>query len=319
MPTLSHIFLPSLPGDRVPLAALGDSHGVSPRAASMYGRFFGLQEVALTPAPLTEMLSDVLAPARDRVRAHGAGPGTLVYCKTQTHNTFADRNWLRGLADAQGMHDWEVASLSMTSCASALVQMHLAASSRSGGPLIVMTGEKAFHPWVNRLPVGLLAERPACAVFNAGPGGWRVSGTASTHLARFHVNADAMPAAERQALQAIYAERLGQFVEDCLERWRDRISGRMVFLPHNLNRPVTDALIRRLGWQDNSFHGDLARTGHAYCSDGFLNLAAFEAAGHTADQVLLMAAGTGVTFATCLLDRLPATDPEATEPTRTFP
>lgn len=293
-----------------PLAALGDSHGLTPDQLRMYHRFYGLQGVTCHPGDLGPMLAQVLAravaslPPAQRVR------GQLFYCKTQTHNTLADRHWLRALADAQGLAGWEASAVTMTSCASALTLLHFAGLADTREPLIVLTGEKAFHPSVSRLPVGLLAEVPAAALFNSAAGGWQVRGTTVRHLPQFYQNPDAMAAEDRRALQGCYVDGLRAFLHDSLAHYAPHLRDDFTFLPHNLNQPVTTQLIRHFGWQSRSFQGDVAQIGHAYCSDIFVNLRAFEAAGPTAsDQLLVLAAGTGVTFATCLLDRTP-TDPK---------
>ena len=303
-----------LPTDRievVPIDALGESHALSDAASKMFGRFYGLRSVARHADDLTNMLGQVLDAALAQLEDGGEATGHLVYCKTQTHNTMTDRNWLRTLADSHGLAHWESWCVTMTSCASALAQMHYARLARRDGPMIILTGEKAFHPSVSRLSVGLLAEMPAAAVFHAdkivrGRGGWIVRGSEIRHLARFHSNPDAMDPEERRALQDCYLPALVTFVEQSLRSYSAGLSPDFVFLPHNLNRPVTDALIRHFGWQARSFRGDLEGTGHAYCSDIFVNVDRYvrDRPAPPGTQLLVLAAGTGVTFATCLIERI---------------
>ena len=305
MAQISHIALSQDGCNPVAIADLGSSHALTPASARMYDRFYGLRSVTRHNAAMDGMLSTALRQAVSHVPQDRRRNGCLIYCKTQTHNTRSDRNWLRGFADAHELQDWEVYSVSMTSCASALVQLHMLTQCETDGAIIVLCGEKAFHPSVSRLSVGLLAEVPTAAVLNAGAGGWRILGSTVRHLPRFHVNPDAMCPADRRALQEVYSEALTSFIADSLDRFAALWTPDAIFLPHNLNRPMTDMLIRHFGWHDRTFHGDLAGTGHAYCSDPFINLAAFEAGGNPATRVLLLAAGTGVTFATCLLERVP--------------
>lgn len=287
-----------------PLAELGESHGLSGDQLRTYQRFYGLGSVAQHPASLANMLSPVLAQALDLLPPSRRATGHLFYCKTQTHNTLADRHWLRALADAHGLAGWETSAISMTSCASALALMHFARVGQSHEPLIVLTGEKAFHPSVSRLPVGLLAEVPAAALFNVGAAGWQVKGTTVRHLPQFYQNLDAMSRSDRRALQEQYVDALRDFLQTSLTRYSPRLRDDFTFLPHNLNQPVTDLLVRHFGWQDRSFQGDVRHTGHAYCADIFVNLRAVESCARAQkDQILVLAAGTGVTFATCLLER----------------
>ncbi|MEP3300227.1 MAG: hypothetical protein ABJO27_27705 [Pseudoruegeria sp.] len=306
MTHLSHIALPKVGTSQRPIMSLTETHGVNRRAQMMYERFYGLQEVMQHDQCLDGMLSAALRDVLVHLDDAHMDSGHLVYCKTQTHNTISSENWLRGFADNHGLHNWEVSALSMTSCASALVQMHMAQiMSKPDEPLIILTGEKTFHPWVSRLPVGLLAEIPAAALFNVDHTSWNIAGTTIRHLPRFHENPDVMSADDRRALQESYATGLIAFIADSLAQFEPDLRKDMVFLPHNLNQPVTRMILDHFGWGDRCFHGDVAHVGHGFCSDIFLNLAAFEADDCSASQVLVLAAGTGVTFATCLLDRTP--------------
>lgn len=308
MSYLNYIELPKEGQLQRPIAELTDTHGLNHRASQMYERFYGLQEVTQYSQSLNDMLSEALKGALAQLPGAADCIGHLVYCKTQTHNTFSSDNWLRGFADSHGLKNWEVSTLSMTSCASALVQMHMARMiSTTDTPLIILTGEKTFHPWVSRLPVGLLAEIPAAAVFNSGAGGWNITGSNIRHLPRFHENPDVMSSDTRRALQEVYAAKLIGFIEDSLHKYGASLKGDMVFLPHNLNQPMTQLVLNHFGWNACCFQGDIARAGHGFCSDIFLNLEAFDRSGRNASQVLVLAAGTGVTFATCLLDRIPQT------------
>ncbi|MGD9918233.1 MAG: hypothetical protein AB7U46_09450 [Paenirhodobacter sp.] len=310
MLVLDQIHLSTTGQTCVALSDLGGSHGLSGGQARMYERFFGLSSVACHRDDLGAMLAPVLRAAFAGVPVDRRASGQLFYCKTQTHNTLSDGDWLRRLADAEGLAGWDVSAVTMTSCASALALMHFAQLADTETPLIVLTGEKAFHPSISRLPVGLLAEVPAAALFNAGAAGsWRVRGTTVRHLPRFYKNADAMSAEERAALQACYADQLGGFVADSLEQYGPALHEDFVFLPHNLNLPVTQVLLRRFEWHSRCFQGDIGTLGHAFCADIFVNLRAFEASDDPRDraarQILVLAAGTGVTFATCLLERTP--------------
>lgn len=287
-----------------PLAQLGASHGLSADQLRMYQRFYGLGSVQQHKADLGPMLAPVLSRALASLPPAKRAHGQLFYCKTQTHNTLADQNWLRDLADHCGMVGWEASAITMTSCASALALIHFAGLARTQEPLIVLTGEKAFHPSVSRLPVGLLAEVPAAAVLNSGGGGWHVAGTSLRHLPAFYQNADAMTPDQRRDLQACYVDALRDFMQASLDEYAPQLRDDFVFLPHNLNQPVSNLLIRHFGWQDRVLQGDVQHTGHAYCADIFLNLRAFETSPRRAqNQLLVLAAGTGVTFATCLLER----------------
>lgn len=251
------------------------------------------------------MLGDVLARALETVPNASECEGQLIYCKTQTHNTFSDDGWLLSLAEKYGLARWETFSWAMTNCASAIVAMHFLEQSSTRAPVILITGEKAFHPSVSTLSVGLLSEIPAASVLNIGGDGWRVLATHVQHLGGFYESPDQIKPAERRRLQEIYADALRTFIDDSLARYGPRLRGDAVLMPHNLNLPVMRAVIRQLGWEDRTHYGDVANHGHAYCSDLLLNLDRLTASEGTAlpEQAILVAAGTGITFASCLLER----------------
>ncbi|AUR07578.1 3-oxoacyl-[acyl-carrier-protein] synthase III C-terminal domain-containing protein [Phaeobacter inhibens] len=311
MLSLDHIHFAPDEITRVPLCDLGPSHGLSAGAVKMYQRFFELESVGLQGDDLNGMLGAAL----DGVLATNAQlvtqSGTLFYCRTQTHHGFADQDWLRCLADDHGLAGWEVNSLTMTSCASALAAMRFIQAIEEDHPVIILTGEKAFHYNVARLPVGLLAELPTAALFNAGPdkrsGKWTVLNTSVRHMPRFFQNPDAMAADDRRALQDEYLSGMIGFVGDSLKNFGDVLSDDFRVLPHNLNLPVTRALLRHFEWEPRCFQGDVQRLGHGYCSDIFVNLTDYEISHPNqispGTQVFVLAAGTGVTFATCLLER----------------
>jgi 3-oxoacyl-[acyl-carrier-protein] synthase-3 len=291
----------------LPLVELDDSYGLSKASIAVYNRFYGLERVVRCEDELSRMLSGILTRAVAQVPQPLRGAGQLIYCKTQTHNTFCDERWLSAFARDHGLSSWEICSWAMTNCASALAALHYIAASRAGEPTIVITGEKAFHPGISRLSVGLLSEAPAAAVLNVGDCGWRILGTHVRHLGQFYQNPEDMSAAQKKEFQAVYAMSLQSFVEESLNLFRGDCNDTFVIIPHNLNIPVTRSAIRDLGHEGRIFYGDVSNQGHAYCSDAFINLDLFEASeaipSRTGQQVLLLTAGMGVTFASCLLER----------------
>nr|WP_145994357.1 3-oxoacyl-[acyl-carrier-protein] synthase III C-terminal domain-containing protein [Mesorhizobium loti] len=302
---LNSIFSGSPRSQAVPLECLSDSHRITQGSIAVYRRFYGLDAITLCDDDLFHMLSAVLTRALETVPNASESDGQLIYCKTQTHNTFSDDGWLRSLADKHGLSRWETFSWAMTNCASAIVAMHFLEHSSTYAPVILITGEKAFHPSVSALSVGLLSEIPAASVLNVRADGWRVLATHVQHLGGFYENPDQIKTVERRRLQEIYADAFRTFIDNSLTRYRPMLRGNAVLVPHNLNLPVTKAVIRQLGWEDRMRYGDVAHLGHAYCSDLFLNLDRLTALEGTAlpEQVILVAAGTGVTFASCMLER----------------
>lgn len=302
---INNIFTTSDKSTVVALDDLGADYDVSPNGVSAYRRFYGLSAVTRCEEDLFSMLSDTLQRALSAIPDASEQRGQLIYCKTQTHNTFPENGWLRALADAHGLSRWETFSVAMTNCASAIVTMHFLNRSVTDGPMVLITGEKAFHPGVSVLSVGLLSEIPTASVFNVDGNGWHMVESHVQHLGQFYENPDQMEMAALKKLQETYAPALCSFVEDSLSKYAPYLCSNAVLIPHNLNLPVMRAVMRQIDWEDRVYYGDVAHHGHAYCSDLLLNLDrwAETQAGTPPEQVILVAAGTGVTFASCLLER----------------
>ena len=292
-----------------PIDALGESHGVAPRAARRYARFFGQKGVRVSPLPHAAMLVDALAALVAREPALARTTGVGLYAKTQTHNTPAEAPWLRRAFDAAGLGDWEVATVSMTNCASGLAAVHLLAGSRR--PFVVLTGEKAFHPVGARLPVGLLGEAAAGALFASG-GGRAIRRSHIRHLPRFHVNPDDMHPNDRVALREEFEAGLRGFLAEVIAADPAFFARAPLVVPYDLNPPLVGRVAAALGLADRLVWPEAGRAGHAFCSDAFVNLATGRVP--QGAPLLLFCAGMGVTFAALTLEAA-AADPPRSIPT----
>ena len=299
---LSTVTLPRPGPMPQPLDSLEASHGVGARGGRMYTRFFGQDHVLMAHATHAEMLRDTLQQLVDGKRELAALPGILCYAKTQTHNTPAEIDWLRAIADAAGLSSWEVTTVSMTNCASALAAVH--GFAEPGRPLLVLAGEKAFHSTGNRLSVGLLGEAPAAALFLPGAGR-RVRFSKVRHAPRFFRNPDDMAEADRRALQSEFEIGFEAFLADCLAKEPAYFACDPVFLPYNLNVPLVMRVLDRLGLAGAVHHDHSGCAGHCFCSDPFLNLAALPVSSDR--PVFLFCAGMGVTYAALALGPVPRT------------
>ena len=280
------------------LDTLEASHGISPRAARMYTRFFGQDHVLMSAQSHDAMLAEVL---RNLVSAYPeitGYRGIACYTKTQTHNTPVETGWLRAVFDEAGLASWDVATVSMTNCASALAAVHAFAD--QGRPLLILAGEKAFHSSGNRLAVGLLGEAPAAALF-LPDAGRRVRFSRVQHLPRYFLNPDDMAEADRKALQVEFEAGLEAFVAECIRADAAFFRQSPILVPYNLNVPLVMRVLDRLGLAAQVSSGHSGRAGHSFCSDSFLNLANQPVPKDA--PVFLFCAGMGVTYAALALER----------------
>lgn len=306
---LRHVALgPTSPAIRS-LDAIEATHGVTARAARSYERFFGQTGVRLSPLPHGAMLTEALSALVAREPGLAAVAGIGLHAKTQTHNTPADEPWLHAAFDAAGLGAWEVATVSMTNCASGLAAAHLLGACER--PFVVLTGEKAFHPAGARLPAGLLGEAPACVLLAPGRGR-RVRRSHVRHLPRFHINPDDMALEDRVALRERFEAELLRFLDDVAAADPTFFARRPRVVPYDLNPPLVRRVAEALGVADRLVWPEAGRVGHAFCSDVLVNLAT---GGAPRDApLLLFCAGMGVTFAALTLEAAEA-DPPRSPPT----
>lgn len=294
---LQQVFSSQKAAQIVPLDQLTQSHGIAAKSARMYERFFGQAGVRLNTLTHSEMLIDALEgliKARPEIKdVDGYG----IYTKTQTHNTFCEQEWLAEIFEKVGLAHWEPMTFSMTNCASSLAAIHFATT--LDRPFIVLSGEKAFHPAGNRLSVGLLGEAAVSVLF-AKDAKFQLRGSDVAHLPRYHINPDDLPQEDRRALQTDFEAGLTEFLENIVAKDPDFFERDPIIVPYNLNPPLVDRILQKVGLNSNIAPGADPKNGHMFCSDNFHTVAR----GFPSDDssLFLFAAGHGVTFAALKLE-----------------
>ncbi|QXH58071.1 3-oxoacyl-[acyl-carrier-protein] synthase III C-terminal domain-containing protein [Pseudomonas maumuensis] len=288
----------------VPLSMLERSHDLKSGACRVLQRYYFLQSVGVSSRTHADMLSEILGEliaANPKVKQV---KGCLVYAKTQTHNTFFDDHWLENLAKACGIGHWDVLSVSLNHCASALSAIHLLKhrSIRRGEPLLLLTGEKAFHSAINRLDNAVLAEVPAAMLLNAGPAQWNLKHTAVRHLPSFYDNHRNLPAARRRELYASLEQEYLDFYFYALDKFNVLPESIDAIVPGNQDLPMLKKVVDKLGFQGTLFTDHISNYGHAYCSDALFNLSALlkDFAGQ---RIVCLTMGMGVTFSCVLIEK----------------
>ena len=294
---LHDIYLSQTGADVVPIDALADSHGVTEKSARVFTRFFGQTGVRLTDQIHRDMMRDALAGTLARHPELRDLAGVGIYTKTQTHNTFFEQDWLREIFDELGLAQWEAMTFSMTNCASGLAAVHL--GMRLEKPFIILAGEKAFHPVGNRLSVGLLGEAAVSSLFCPG-GKHQIRSTHVAHLPRYHINPDDMADADRKALQTDFEAGLTEFLSRIVDEDAAFFARNPVVVPYNLNPPLVNRVMARLGLDRNLAPGTDTSMGHMFCSDVYLSVASD--APSDDQSLFLFSAGHGVSFAAMKLE-----------------
>ena len=284
------------------LRRLGPQHQLAPARLRMLERYFGLVSAAVHPAPHDQMCAE---PVRKIVVSHGALAqccGLLVYAKTQTHNTAADRDWLLRLAARVGLPGWDVMTISMSHCASGLGALHLLRATGETRPVILLTGEKCFHASTCTQRTAVMGESPVAVLLNAGAPAWRVRHTRLTHLPAYYANPDAMDRALQVEFDRNFGDYQQAFVTDTLAAFETTAAAIDAVVPYYLNQPLLRRIAAQHGWESRLHADAAARVGHLFCADVFHSLAGLLPSTY-ARRVFCFAAGMGASFAAILLER----------------
>lgn len=151
-----------------PIAQLGDAHALTKSDIRMLTKFFGLETVAMTPSNHPQSCANVLISlVADRPDLK-TKRGRLIYCKTQTHNTFPEQDWLCNAAHVAGLTEWETTTLSMNHCAGSLSALHLIHQMGELDPVIILAGEKCFHSSAAKQSGAALGEMFVAALLEQG-------------------------------------------------------------------------------------------------------------------------------------------------------
>ncbi|WP_248732189.1 3-oxoacyl-[acyl-carrier-protein] synthase III C-terminal domain-containing protein [Pseudomonas sp. MWU13-2517] len=287
-----------------PLSTLEQSHGLKPGAGKVLQRYYSLHSVGMSSSTHASMLVETV---RAMLVANPQAvelKGCLVYAKTQTHNTFFDNHWLADIAEVCGIGHWEVLSTSMNHCSSAMSAIHLFKNRlvKRNEPMLLLTGEKAFHSAINRLDNSVLAEVPAAMLLNAGPSPWYVTHTAVRHMASFYDNHRGETPARRRELYASLEQDYYDFYLYALDKFNVPAGSIDAIVPCNLDLPMLKRVADKLDFKGILFTEHIAEYGHAYCSDILFNLSGL-LKNFTGQRILCLTMGMGVTLSCVLIEK----------------
>lgn len=299
MLSLTAIAAANAPTRLCPIAQLGAAHALTRSDIRMLTKFFGLQSVALNPASHEGMCASALLNLVAQQPQLRGQKGQIIYTKTQTHNTPADGGWLHHAAVAAGLLGWEVVTLSMNHCAGALSALHLVRMTAPAGPVIVLAGEKCFHPTTANQSGAALGEMPVAALIAQG-GAWSVTDTRVTHAPAYYANPGHMdPLLLKQFAQG-FGGMLKAFVAETLAQFAVTAGDIDLVVPYNLNLPTLREIAAEQGWEGKMILQTAPQIGHLFCADVLANLA-IALPQSQAKTVFCFAAGMGATFAGVLL------------------
>ncbi|MFI1018826.1 3-oxoacyl-[acyl-carrier-protein] synthase III C-terminal domain-containing protein [Streptomyces sp. NPDC020965] len=289
---------------------LRDPLGLTDQQVRRFTRLYGLDRICQAPdRSETDLLLaavgklDALTGREDRVRY-------VVRAKGLRTTAPYPVSPVQQVREALGLHAATVFSVADHGCATGLLAVDvagtlLAADDDPEALALVLAGDKTFTPfsqWVE--DVCVMGEgMTALLVGRNGPRD-RVLG----YDARIHGRADGVidldPEGAREA-KRIYQDAMGEVITGALDIAGLTIADIDLVLPHNVNRVSWTVAANALGIdRDRVFLDNIARTGHCFCADPFINYQSARELGllRPGDRYLMTSAGLGQSFAAMVLE-----------------
>lgn len=296
-----------LPGT-VGLAEVAAELGLSDRRVQFMRRYYGLAEICRTDEPEADLLVaaaiglDSFAERRELIRY-------VVRAKTVSISAPYPVSPLTEVCDALGLGHATAFTLTEHACAAGLLAVDvcgtlLAADGDPDALALVLAGEKAFTGMARSIPdVALMGEGTAAVLVRAGGERDRVLGYAT----RTHGGADGAVILDGEGaaeFRRIYADALAEVVHAALAEAKLSVSDVDLVLPHNVNRISWARAADTVGVPlERIFLDNVARTGHCFCADPFINHRTADEAGRlrAGDVYVMVSVGLGSVFSAMVL------------------
>ncbi|MDD1062485.1 3-oxoacyl-ACP synthase [Streptomyces cocklensis] len=301
-----------LPARSVDVQQVAADMGLSRHQARLMHRVHGLD--VLHDDPGLGLYDLVLEPAR-RVLAALPDPSVvryLLYAHTIQEVTPAHVDAAADLGRLLGLPDAECFALTQQNCASGLAAVDAAGEllRADGDPqakALVVTGEKPFSKLARLIAnTTVMGEASAAALVGLAPRGFAVRGYAVRTDGRF-CEGVRMTTQAAQDFGDSYAAGLAAVVHEALGQADLGLSDLVTIVPHNVNRSSWLRVAKELGIGPERIHLDgVARYGHCFCSDPFLNLVALREQQGLVEggHYLFAAVGLGATYAAMVIEHL---------------
>lgn len=264
------------------LDALRAEYHWSDRNHRIFGRMFGLRSAALHPGvALSELLEQSAADLAARNPGLIGHVDQVYYCHAVNSTLPFDRDFLGGLVRRAFGCDPELMSVAHGSCASAIMVMRMLAGFAADGPLnvVILTGEKCFFDMLQYADnQGLYGEATAAALLRVGGGGPGTGGgaevvaTATGVFDGLYAPMVDAPKEVTQAFDQAFLPRMTGLVRRLLDSAGLRPDEIDVIFPTHLSPFTSDRVANSVGiTRAEIWKANLARIGHCYCGDLFLN------------------------------------------------
>jgi 3-oxoacyl-[acyl-carrier-protein] synthase-3 len=299
-----------LPRDTVPIEAVGERIGLTPRQLRLFRRFHGLDQVRLDPdGTLLDLLGGALD-ALPELRGREHRVRFVLHARSMPVAAPYPVNPLHQLLDRHGLTGANAFTVTHHACAVGLLAIDLAGRLLSSEPdpdalALVLAGEKTFTRDAQLVPeTAIFGEgTAACLVRAEGPRNRVLS-----YAVRQRPDFDGRLAEDPQLLvryQREYPETMAAAIEAALDQAGVALDGLALVLPHNVNQVSWRALCRRLGYPlEKVVLDNVASVGHSFAADAFINLHTATTRGllQHGDRYLIAASGIGATFSAMVVE-----------------
>ncbi len=293
-----------LPPLSVPIEAVGERLGLTPRQLRLFRRFHGLDRLRLDP---DGTLPDLLEAALDKLGALNGRERHVryvIHARSMPVAVPHPLNPLHDLLDAHGLGHASAFTVTHHACAVGLLAIDLAGRLLAGDPdpqalALVLAGEKTFTRDAQLVPeTGIFAEGAAACLVSAGGERHRVLSYAVRQRPEFDgrlaEDADLLARYQRE-----YPDVMVEAIEAALDEAGLRLDELAAILPHNVNQASWRMIARRIGYPlDKVVLDNVLSVGHSFAADSLINLHTATTRGtvQRGEPYLIAAAGVGATF-----------------------
>ncbi|MFF3067759.1 3-oxoacyl-[acyl-carrier-protein] synthase III C-terminal domain-containing protein [Kitasatospora sp. NPDC057904] len=293
-----------LPPHAVPIEAVGERIGLTPRQLKLFRRFHGLDQLRLDPDGTLPDLLDAAVDNLTELRGRERRVRFVIHARSMPVAVPYPLNPLHDLIARRGLAHANAFTVTHHACAVGLLAIDLAGRLLAGDPdpealALVVAGEKTFTRDAQVVPeTGVFAEGAAACLVRATGERHRVLSFAVRQRPEF----DGRLAEDPDLLaryQREYPVVLTEAIEAALDQAGLDLSDLAAVLPHNVNQASWRMLARRIGLPvEKVVLDNVPSVGHSFAADSLINLHTATTRGllRRGDRYLIAAAGIGATF-----------------------
>jgi 3-oxoacyl-[acyl-carrier-protein] synthase-3 len=299
-----------LPDTAVPIEAVGERIGLTPRQLRLFRRFHGLDQVLLEPeGSLTDLLGSAIEGLAElRGREHQVR--FVIHARSMPVAVPYPLNPLHDLLGRYRLGHANAFTISHHACAIGLLAIDLAGRLLVGEDdpdalALILAGEKTFTKDAQWVPeTGIFAEGAAACLVRPGGGRDRVLSYAVRHRGEFDGRLAEDPELAGR-YQREYPVLMVEAIDAALDQAGISRAELALVLPHNVNQVSWHGLCKRLGVPLGKVVLDnVPAVGHSFAADAFINLHTATSRGllRQGDRYLIAASGIGATFSAMVVE-----------------